>query len=109
LSKDPLGLWSWVFLARWLFSAENIHDISLQARKEQLSQNIHVQRINYKRDDLNLVGNRSFLIGGRWPSFFPNLPDSHLPRLSLGSGGSNVTLPFGGRFRGARLDPHDGF
>jgi hypothetical protein len=84
-------------LACWLFPAGNIYDISLQARKEQLNQNIHVQRINYKRDDLNLVDNQSFLVGGRWSSFFLNLSGGRLPRLSLGSGGSSVrgSLPLG--------------
>jgi hypothetical protein len=66
---------------------------------------------NYKRDDPNLVGDRSFLIGGRWPSFLPNFSYNHLPRLNLGSGGSDIRglFPLGGQLHGARLDPHDTF
>jgi hypothetical protein len=86
LSKDLWSLWSWVFLACGLFPTRNVYNIGLQERKEQSSQNIHFQWINYKRGDLNLAGDQSCLIGGRWPSFLPNFSDNHLPHLSLGRG-----------------------
>jgi hypothetical protein len=66
---------------------------------------------NYKRGDPNLAGGRSFLIGGRWPSFLPNFFDNHLPHLNLGPGGSSIRGSFllGGQLRDARLDPLDTF
>jgi hypothetical protein len=42
---------------------------------------------NYKKGDLNLADNQSFLSGGRWPRFLPNFSDNHLPHLDLGLGG----------------------
>jgi hypothetical protein len=41
---------------------------------------------NYKKGDLNLADDRSFLIGGRWARFLLNFSDSHLSHLDLGRG-----------------------
>jgi hypothetical protein len=41
---------------------------------------------NYKKGDLNLADDQSFLSGGRWPCFLPNFSDNHLPHLHLGPG-----------------------
>jgi hypothetical protein len=39
---------------------------------------------NYKKSNLNLADDRSFLIGGRWPRFLPNFSGNHFPHLDLG-------------------------
>jgi hypothetical protein len=41
---------------------------------------------NYKKGDLNLADDWSFLSGGRWPRFLPNFSNNHLPHFDLGSG-----------------------
>jgi hypothetical protein len=66
---------------------------------------------NYKKGDLCLADDRSFLSGGRWPCFVPNFSDNHLLHLDLGPGGSNIrgSFPLGSQLRGARLDPYDTF
>jgi hypothetical protein len=38
---------------------------------------------NYKKGDLNLADDRSFLSGGRWSRFLPNFFDNHLSHLDL--------------------------
>jgi hypothetical protein len=66
---------------------------------------------DYKKGDLNLADDRSFLSGGRCPCFLSNFSDDHLPHLDLGPGGSNIrgSFPLGSQFCSARLDPHDTF
>jgi hypothetical protein len=41
---------------------------------------------NYKKGDLNLADDRSFLSGGRWPRYLSNFSNNHLPHLDLGPG-----------------------
>jgi hypothetical protein len=49
---------------------------------------------DYKKGDLNLADDQSFLSGGRCPYFLSNFSDDHLPHLDLGPGGSNIRGSF---------------
>jgi hypothetical protein len=59
---------------------------------------------NYKKGDLNLADDRSFLSGGRCPCFLSNFSDDHLPHLDLGP---EAAASEDRQLCGARLDPHD--